>query len=422
MAYCENRVFYVSNFHDNEYIPPQGVRTVLHCDGNAFFASCEAMVNPEYKKVPFAVCGSSEERHGIVLAKNDLAKKYGVTTGETVWKAKQKCPGLVTVRPTYGLYTEVSERMNRIFYDFTDRVEPFGIDESWLDVTGSSKLFGDGRAIADRIRQRVRDEIGVTVSVGVSFNKAFAKLGSDMKKPDATSVIPFDRFEAVVWPLPVTDLLFVGRSTGEKLFKAGIRTIGDLALADEGFIKSYLGKNGLMLRDFALGRDHSEVAVMGYEPEPKSVSNGMTFRRNLATGADISFAVNYLSDPIAAKLRRHGLFCSTVAVSLRRTDLSVISRRVTLDTPTCISRDIAQAALALIYGNHPRGEEIYSVTVQAGSLCRDRNNVMQQSMFPTERSIDFQKGFALGSAVDRIRERYGKNSVRIASAVGNALI
>ena len=430
MARCapEGRIFYNLNFHESD--PGQGSedarpgcgRTVLHCDGNSFFAACETSVHPEYGKVPFAVCGSTEDRHGIVLAKNELAKKYGVSTGETVWMAKKKCPSLVTARPTYGLYEDVSRRMNKIFYDYTDLVEPFGMDESWLDVTGSSRLFGDGEKIAGSIRARVKSELGITVSVGVSFNKVFAKLGSDLKKPDATSVIPYNRFASVVWPMPVGALLFAGRAVCAKLKGVGINTVGDLASTDPAFISRFIGKTGLMLRDFALGRDYSEVTPMGFEPDPKSVSNGMTFRANLCTREDITFAAHYLAGMVAERLRRHGMRCSTVAVSIRRPDLTFIVRRAPLASPTCVGAEIARAAVALVDSNRCGEEDIYSLTVHAEKLKRFDECELQQSFFQSESEKRSQKRLALESAVDSIRQRFGKHAVTIGSAINNRLI
>jgi len=418
-------LFKTSNFHssnDSKYNDFQHFRTILHCDGNSFFASCETALHPEYANRPMAVCGSVEERHGIVLAKNDLAKKYGIKTAETVWSAKQKCPDLLTVRPTYGLYSEMSDKMNRIFYDYTDLVEPFGLDESWLDVTGSLKLFGNGKDIADTIRNRIKNELGITVSVGVSFNKVFAKLGSDMKKPNATTVIPPERFASLTWHLPVSDLLFVGPSTAKTLNKIGVYTIGDLACCDENVIRRMLGKNGIMLREFALGRDFAEVTVSGYEPEPKSVSNGMTFRRNLVTHEDVSFALTYLSMSVAERLRRHGLCCNNVAVSIRTPDLVSVNRSVMLSHPTCLWSDISQSAYALVKREMRQGGEIYSVTVHAERLSRDDGSAAQQKMFEENWEKRYKKLHSLESTVDSIRARYGKASIKIASAVGNDLV
>lgn len=419
-----SKIMYNSNFRSEDSRIDLGgkVRTILHCDADSFFATCETVLHPEYASVPMAVCGSVEDRHGIVLAKNQLAKKYNIFTGETIWSAKQKCPSLLTVRPTYALYIEMSEKMNRIFYDYTDKVEAFGMDESWLDVTGSLGLFGSGREIADSIRGRVKRELGITVSVGVSFNKVFAKLGSDMNKPDGTFVIPPERFASVVWKLPVSALLFVGPSCAKMLARVGITTIGDLAVCDADFIKSYMGKSGAMLRDFALGRDYAEVSVMGYEPKPKSVSNGMTFRANLITPEDVSFAVTYLSMSVAERLRRHRLCCNTVSVIIRDPDMSSINRSARLSHPTCLYEDISSVALSLINANRNSDSEIYSVSVHAEKLTENSENEEQQQFFVSQQESEYKKRYSLETAIDSIRARYGKSSIGIASAINNHLI
>lgn len=414
-----------SNFHkktEQRLIGNKNFRTVLHCDANSFFASCETALHPEYASVPMAVCGSVEDRHGIVLAKNELAKRYGIRTAETVWEAQKKCPGLLIVRPTYALYGEMSQKMNKIFYDYTDMVEPFGIDESWLDVSGSLKLFGSGRDIADTIRHRIERELGITVSVGVSFNKVFAKLGSDLKKPNATTVIPPERFASIVWPLPVSDLLFVGPSTARALNRIGINTIGDLACCDKPTISNALGKNGVMLREFALGRDFAEVTPFGYEPEPKSVSNGMTFRYNLVSEQDVSFAVTYLAMSVAERLRRHGLSCKNVAVTIRTPDQCSINRSAMLAHPTCLWNEISKKALDIIRANVAPDREIYSVTVHAEKLTRENEFVYQQSFFAEEWEEKYRKLHSLETAVDSIRARYGRGAIGIASAINNRLV
>ncbi len=420
----KSKIMYTSNFKSaqNSTFEPNKYRTILHCDANSFFASCETALHPEYKDVPMAVCGSVEDRHGIVLAKNELAAKYNIKTAETVWSAKRKCPELLTVRPTYGLYGEMSQKMNRIFYDYTDLIEPFGIDESWLDVTGSLKLFGNGREIADSIRERVKNELGITVSIGVSFNKVFAKLGSDLQKPNATSVIPPDRFASIVWPLPVSCLLFVGPSSVKAFETIGVRTIGDLACCDDDLLSQKIGKNGMMLKNFALGRDFSEVTQAGFEPEPKSVSNGMTFRHDLETDEDISFAVTYLSLSVAERLRKHGLCCNNVAVTMRRQDLSTSNRSATLSHPTCLFHEISKTALGIIRSNLNRNEALYSLTVHAEKLTRQDENIFQQCFFPLPWEEKYKKIHSLENTVDNIKKRFGNTSINIASAINNNLI
>jgi DNA polymerase-4 len=419
---------YNSNFRsetskaDNGEEKERKYRTILHCDANSFFASCETALHPEYALVPMAVCGSVEDRHGIVLAKNELARKFGIKTAETVWSAKQKCKELVIVRPTYGLYDEMSKKMNDIFYNYTDLVEPFGVDESWLDVTGSLKLFGSGKRIADDIRKRIKNELGITVSVGVSFNKVFAKLGSDMKKPDATSVIPPENFASLIWHLPVSDLLFVGPSCAKTLATVGVVTIGDLACCDSAVLQKYIGKNGLMLKNFALGLDYADVTPFGYEPEPKSVSNGMTFRYNLATPEDVSFAVTYLSMSVAERLRKHNLGCNSIAVSVRDPNQNSFDRSQKLPHTTCLYSEISKNALSLIKRNFDPKEEIYSVTVRAEKLSRLNECTLQQKLFPEPWEANYEKRHSLEITLDKIRSRYGNRSIGLASAINNRLI
>ena len=414
-------IFRVSNFHLKAEAP-ESYRTVLHCDANSFFVSCEIARRPEYAGKPVAVCGSEADRHGIVLAKNDIAKGYRVKTAETVWQARQKCPELVIVPPNYSLYAEMSEKMNDIFYEYTDRIEPFGVDESWLDVSCSAKLFGNGREIANRIRERIANELGITVSIGVSFNKVFAKLGSDLKKPNAISVIPPESFASIVWPLPVTALLFVGRSTAFALEELGVWTIGDLACCDDVSLEESLGKNGLMLKRFALGRDYAEVTPWKYSSEPKSVSNGMTFRYNLSTPEEVSFAVTYLSMSVAERLRKHSLCCKNVSVSVRTPDMKSFSRTVKLPHPSCLYSEISQAALALIKENTDPESEIYSVTVSAEKLTALNEFLFQQQIFGSAWESKYKKRHLLETTVDSIRSRYGRELIGIASQINNRLI
>ena len=253
-----------------------------------------------------AVCGNPKNRHGIILAKNELAKKCGILTAETVFSARRKCPDLVLVPPNHDDYEKYSKLVNQIYLRYTDRVEPFGIDESWLDVTGSLSLFGSGKDIADSIREDVKSEIGLTVSVGVSFNKVFAKLGSDLKKPDATTVISRDKYRDIVWPLPVKSLIYVGKAASQTLARMGILTIGDLAAADKRLVAMKLGKHGEMICTYARGEDDSEVRVFEDDPDLKTVGNGMTFSRDLVDINDIKAGVTELADTVAMRLRKTG--------------------------------------------------------------------------------------------------------------------
>lgn len=390
-------------------------RTVLHCDANSFFASVETVFHPEYGKVPMAVCGSSEDRHGIVLAKNELAKACGVKTGEVIWQAKQKCPQLLTAEPHYDLYKKFSKEMGRIFYDYTDMIEPFGIDESWLDVTASRRYFGDGISIAEKIRTRIKSELGITVSVGVSFNKVFAKLGSDLKKPDAITVISRDNFKQMLYRLPVSTLLFVGAKTATALSRVGIYTIGDAAGCKRQYLVSLLGKTGGQIWDNANGFDDSPVTPDGHVEKAKSVSNGMTFKRNLKTEADISFAVYYLSDEVARRLRQTDARCRCVCIDLRTPEFKHISKQMKV-APTCFAADIAKYVLCMIPHIHKEGE-IYSLTVHTSDLVYGDDMQEYLPIFDD----DAKKFGELEYAVDEIRKKYGNSAIERASGIKNDL-
>ena len=276
-------------------------RVILHSDCNSFFASVETALNPEYRGVPMAVCGSVEARHGIVLAKNEIAKKFGVQTAETVYSAKKKCPGLVMASPHYDEYEKYSRAVNDIYRQYTDAVEPFGIDESWLDVTHSERLFGSGLEIAERIRREVKEKLGITVSIGVSFNKAFAKLGSDYKKPDAITVIDENNFRDIVYPLPANTLLYVGEKTKTVMSRLGIKTIGDIANADLALLRLHFGKMADVLHSYALGEDDSPVLSEEMRAERKSIGNGFTFKHDLVSIEEIKLGIEYLAEELGQK-------------------------------------------------------------------------------------------------------------------------
>ncbi len=282
-------------------------RTILHCDCNGFYASVECVMNPALRDVPMAVGGDEESRHGIILAKNEKAKKFNIKTAETIWQARQKCPELVIVPPRHDLYHEFSKRVMDIYKRYTDRVESFGLDEAWLDVTESKMLFGDGKHIADELRHVVREETGLTISVGVSFCKVFAKLGSDYKKPDATTVFSRENWKEFIYPLPAQDLLFVGRKTTAELHKLGITTIGQLAAFDERSLVSHLGKAGGMLYRYANGLDDEEVRLVNEKDDVKSIGNGITFSHDLTGEGEIRGGIYALCDSVASRMRARDL-------------------------------------------------------------------------------------------------------------------
>lgn len=256
---------------------------ILHSDLNCFYASVETMLDPSLRGKAVAVCGCTEDRHGIVLAKSELAKKAGVKTGMVNWEAKQCCRDLIIVPPQYDQYLKYSKLTQAIYQRYTDMVEPFGMDECWLDVTGSRCVCGDARTIAENIRCSVKEELGLTVSIGVSFNKVFAKLGSDLKKPDAITEISPESYKEKVWPLPCSDMIYCGPATTKKLAQYGIHTIGEVAGCDPLFLKGLLGVNGLALWTYANGRDHSRVMHKDFVSPVKSVGHGITCVSDLET-------------------------------------------------------------------------------------------------------------------------------------------
>ena len=382
-------------------------RTILHCDLNNFYASVECLYRPELRGKPVAVSGDVENRHGIILAKNQLAKAAGVKTGEAIWQAKGKCPGLVCLPPDYRKYLRFSRLARKIYADYTDKIEAFGIDENWLDVTGSAALFGDGVRIANEIRRRIREEMGVTASVGVSWNKIFAKLGSDMKKPDATTLITEGNFRDIVWPLPVEELLYVGRSTKNKLNNRAVFTIGDLAARDVQLLKLTLGVWGETLWTFANGLDAAPVAQSGEESFIKSVGNSTTTPRDLVNIEDVKMIVYVLAESVAARLRRYGLKCRTVAVHIRNNELYSFERQGKLPVPSFLAKDIAGKALELFRQNYTWDRPIRSLGVRGADLVTEHGAV-QLDMFAPDSAEQEQ----LERTLDRLRERFGPYCVR----------
>lgn len=390
-------------------------REILHCDCNAFFASVECVFNPDLKNVPMAVAGNPDDRHGIILAKNEIAKKFGVKTAETVWQARKKCPGLVLVPPRHGAYSDFSEKVNNIYLRYTDMVEPFGIDESWLDVTGSRLLFGDGKTIADEIRETVKNELGLTVSVGVSFNKVFAKIGSDYKKPDATTVITRENYTDIVYPLPVSDLLYAGKSTCESLRKLGIFTIGDLAGADEKILVRLLGKNGSILYRYARGEDMSAVAKYDDGEEIKSVGNSMTFRRDLVAYDEFCTGISVLSESVARRLRAKKLKCTTVQISVKTPDFKIFSKQKPLLRPTNLARDIESAAESLLIVPGKKPDPVRALSVTGMGLVSD-NAPEQLLLVPDDATEKREK---LETVIDEIKNRYGEDKIKPAGIMKN---
>ncbi len=385
-------------------------RIILHCDLNNFYASVECLYHPELKGLPVAVGGSVEKRHGIILAKNQLAKACGVKTAEPIWQAKAKCPNLVLIPPDMKKYVNYSEMVREIYERYTDLIEPFGIDECWLDITGSTLLLGDGEHIASEIRQAVRTELGLTISVGVSWNKIFAKLGSDMKKPDATTVITRENYKELVWPLPVEDLLFVGRKTARQLKRIGICTIGRIAVLDESFLKKEFGKWGGTLWAFANGSDDSPIDKNWASVRAKGIGNSTTTPQDIHSYEDAKAVFVLLAESVARRLRENGLRGRTVAISLRDCDLDCIERQRAMEAATCVSGDLIAAAMGLLRENwHPGvSKPLRSMGIRVTSL-EEASAPVQLSLF--ESSLQIGKKENVEKAIDLIREKFGDDAV-----------
>lgn len=388
------------------------MRTILHSDANSFYASVETVYDPSLRNVPLAVCGDPEARHGIILTKNQLAKKAGVITGEAIWQAKQKCPDLHLVKPNYRRYLRFSKMLRDIYSQYTEKIEPFGLDEAWLDVTGHHM---SGEEIADELRRRAREELGITLSVGVSFNKIFAKLGSDMKKPDATTVITVDNFRDKVWPLPAQELLYVGHATTGKLHRRNIYTIGDIACAPKSVLHSALGKCGDMIWSFANGLDTSPVSRLGEEAMIKSVGNSTTTPRDVATPEDAKMVIYLLSESVAERLREHGLCGCTVNLSVRDCELNSFTCQQKLCDSTALASEISHAAFSLFTRHYHWERPVRSLGVSVSALS-PLSCEKQMSMFPDtfrERMFEFE------GAVAGIRRRFGHFAIQRAVFISN---
>ncbi|MDP4152568.1 MAG: DNA polymerase IV [Bacillota bacterium] len=383
-------------------------RVILHADLNSFYASVECLYNPDIREKPVAVCGSEELRHGIVLAKNKHAQKDGVKTGDTIWQAKQKSPDLIVITPNFERYMYFSKAARSIYERYTDKVENFGLDECWLDVTGSRLLFGSGEEIAEDIRNTIKNELGITVSVGISWNKIFAKLGSDLKKPDTCTLISKDNYQSVVWPLNASDLLYVGRSTKQKLYRHGLFTIGDIANADTYFLKNLLGKWGETLWAFANGYDPTLVQSSDSSSIIKSIGNSMTTPRDIEKEDDALKVITALSESVAKRLRENNLYCRTVQISLRNTDLAYEEHQVKLNS-TFISNEIAMAALKILKLNYTWEKPLRSLGVRACDLI-GVGSCFQLDLYGSD--IKREKYEQLEFALDSIRSRFGSGSVR----------
>ena len=393
-------------------------RVILHSDINACYANIELLHRPALREKAVVVGGDQAARHGIVLAKSELAKKYKIKTGMVLWQAKQACPNLIVLPPNYKLYLRFARMAREIYAEYTDQTEPFGLDESWLDVTGSASLFGDGMGIADEIRARFKKELGITVSIGVSFNKIFAKLGSDMRKPDAVTAVTREGFKETVWSLPASDLLYIGPATERKLSSIGVMTIGDVARCEPSVLRHLLGKPGEILSIFARGEDETPVARMcDGDGLIKSIGNSVTCPRDLVHAEEVRMVMLALAESVAERMRDGGFECRGASISIRDKDLLSAERQCLLPRPTCLASELVDAGMRLFKNNYAWRKPIRSVGIRGFDLVQGRG-AAQLSMLVDERRRD--KRIAIENTVDEIRERWGHFSVQRASALQDA--
>ena len=387
-------------------------RVILHSDCNCFYASVECLYHPEIRNKPVAVGGEPKHRHGIILTKNQIAKQYGVKTGEPIWKAIQKCPSLVIVQPNYSLYQRFSQLTRKIYLDYTDHVEPFGIDEAWLDVTGSARLCGGGKEIAQEINRRIKSELGITVSVGVSWNKIFAKFGSDYKKPDAVTVIARDNFKDIVWPQPAEDLLYVGPATKRKLNGIGIHTVGELAAMPQGYLHSRFGKWGDVLHDFANGLDFSPVEKYDSVRAVKSIGNSTTTIRDLKTNEDVKMVLFVLAESVGRRMREQGFKGRGLSVSVRDNQLCTVTKQCKFEEFTSISLEIADKAFWLFKQFYNWYHPIRSIGISVSDFAHD-NVPTQIDLYHNEQQK--MRMERLDNTLDVLKRRFGNFCVQRAS-------
>lgn len=384
--------------------------SILHIDMNNFYASVETIFRPDLRDIPMAVAGEQENRHGIILAKNQIAKGFGVKTAETIWKARQKCPNLVLVEPHFERYHEYSQRAMEVYSEYTDRIESFGLDECWLDVEGSETLFGSSVHIANEIRERVKNELNLTVSVGVSFTKTFAKLGSDFKKPDAVTLFSKENLHETVWQMSANELLYVGPSTAKKLAKYGITTIGDIAGTDINILSKMLGKMGESLYLMANGLDNNEVKKTTEQRELKTIGNSTTLPRDISEDSEVKVALLSLAETVARRLRKHGKRSGEIQISVRSKDFEDMQRQVQLETSVCDTKSIHEAAYKL-YLKEKRKWKIRGLGIRAGKLTDEEE--IQFSFFESDKKAE--KREKLENTMDKIKDKYGDGLIKSAA-------
>lgn len=392
------------------------VRKILHCDLNNFFASVECLLQPNLKGKCIAVCGNPLDRHGIVLAKSIEAKPFGLRAGEPVWEAKQKCPNLLVVEPHYDAYVDYSRKVREIYSRYTDLVESFGMDECWLDVT-ANKNYLDILQISDEIRNAVRVETGLTISVGASYNKIYAKLGSDMKKPDATTVITMENHKQLVYPLKVNELLMIGNKTAQALDRLNIHTIGELAQADDKMLSQIFGIVGAQMKKNAAGLDDSPVVNNGFSHALKSVGHGTTTKSDVTDYTIARQVIYTLSDMVASRLKNYEMSANLVSLNLRFNNLDHSIRQTSLPLTTNSAKVIADTAYRLLNQLWTPSKDlpIRTITVTTSKLV-DSSQPVQTTLFDEK----IQKMERIESVMDGARQKFGKSTIKRATIMENA--
>lgn len=393
------------------------MRNILHCDLNNFFASVEMLKRPELRNVPMAVSGDPNKRHGIILAKNQIAKKYGIYTPETVYSALKKCPKLVLVKPHHEEYEKYSKLVNDVYKKYTDRVEKFGIDESFLDVTESTNIFGRPYEIAYKIKEEIKEKYNLTISVGVSFNKSLAKLGSDLKKPDAITILDYDNYKEKIYHLPVEMLLYVGKNTKEKLNKMGIKTIGELAISNKYRIVKHLGKLGEQIHNYANGIDNEKVKLYYEKEERKSVSKGITFESDIDDIITLEKEFNKIASSVSFSLRKMKLEGSVISITLKDNMFISSSRQKKIEYTNSFD-DIVKYTYELLDEHYTPGTKIRYICVAVSNL-KNQNESTQLDIFNMVENVDNSsktRKKEATNALDKLKSIYG-NKIDYASAI-----
>ena len=380
------------------------MRDILHCDLNNFYASCECLANPTLKDKAVAVGGSTEDRHGVIVASNYKAKSFGIKCGVTVYQALKLCPNIAICPPNFKLYNEMSRKVRAIYEQYTDQVEVFSIDECWLDVT-HSKMFGSPIEIANAIRERVKAETGLTISVGVSFNKTFAKIGSDLKKPDATTEISIHNYRDIVWKLPAGDMFGIGRQTRNKLFKLGINTIGDLAKFNKDILITQFGKLGELMYNHANGIDNDPVAYLSDDAEPKSIGNSTTFYKDLTDKKDIELGFTVIAESVVARMIKHNISCAkTLSIVVKDAELNSYQKQCQLNPPCRDSGIFTQTAVNMFNKNFSHLSGIRLLGITASDWCDSSSQINMFESSKRCKSID--------NVMLKIRDKYGLQSIK----------